>query len=78
MYIGNKKDFQKLISKINSVDEEIFNQSNEILDSKTKAIGIYQLFIKLYNTGNPIGSNVFFTRYHIKFKVYLFSIKHCN
>ena len=59
MYIGDKKDFQKLISKINSVDEEFFNQSNNIKNSKTKAIGIYQLFVKLYNTENPIGTNVF-------------------
>ena len=58
MYIGDKKDFQKLINAVGLVDEEFFNRSNKIQNSKTKAIGIYQLFIKLYNTENPIGAIV--------------------
>ena len=61
MYIGGKKDFQKLLNTVGLVDEEFFNQSNKIQNSKTKAIGIYQLFIKLYNTETPIGANVEFT-----------------
>ena len=59
MLIANDNDFKKLIQKINLHDVELFNQSIHIRDTKTKVIGIYQLFIKVFDMKYPIGSNLY-------------------
>ena len=59
MLIANDNDFKKLMHKINLHDIELFNQSIHIRDTKTKVIGIYQIFIKVYDMKYPIGSNLY-------------------
>ena len=50
---------KKRIHKIKLHDIELFIQSIHIRDTKTKVIGIYQLFIKVYDMKYPIGSNLY-------------------
>ena len=57
VYIGNHKDFKMLLEKLSLQYLESFNQSKYVRDTKTRAIGIYQLFIKVYQTKNPIRAN---------------------
>ena len=57
--INNKKDFDKLIEKVLHQDEESFISVNKnAVNSNTKAIGIYQLFVKIFTLNDPIGSQI--------------------
>ena len=60
MLIRNKKDFDKLIQKMELLDASEF--ANKTIEggknSKTKAIGIYQLFVKVYLLKDPIGAQI--------------------
>ena len=56
--IGNHRDFEKLKEKISLQDEESFHRSNFVRDTKTRVIGIYQLFVQIYQTSSPIGAGV--------------------
>ena len=60
MLIRNKKDFSKLINKLELVDEEEFavKTSEGGKNSRVKALGIYQLFVKIYTLYDPIGAEV--------------------
>ena len=60
LLIRNKKDFEKLINILELLDEAEF-ASKTIeggKNSKVKALGIYQLFVKIYLLKDPIGAQV--------------------
>ena len=57
MYIANKKYYENLLNKIILLDPEHFNKSFRIQDTKTKVFWVYQLYIKIYHTENPVGTN---------------------
>ena len=60
MIIRNKKDFNALINKINVLDfAEFAKKTREgSKNSRIKALGIYQLFVKIYLLHDPIGAQI--------------------
>ena len=61
MLIRNRRDFDKLIEKLELRNENDFISKvvdRYEQDTKTKAIGIYQLFVKVYLLNDPIGAQI--------------------